>query len=151
MIAAGLPLRCVALEATGSYDTHASQTATLTPALDATQARCSRSSVISKLVVSPIVCSTLVWPEFGRRAQENGSGGTDHGAAGTGFLIGSRAAGKQVGEFPGLATGLDANGNLRPTADFRGIYASLLEQWFGFDAGRVIPGAAKFARPQLVK
>ena len=48
-----------------------------------------------------------VWSEFGRRAKENGSGGTDHGAAGTGFLIGSRVAGTMIGEFPGLAT-LDA-------------------------------------------
>ncbi len=45
---------------------------------------------------------TLVWSEFGRRAQENGSGGTDHGAAGAAFLIGSRTVGTAVGEFPGL-------------------------------------------------
>ena len=94
---------------------------------------------------------TLVWSEFGRRAQENGSGGTDHGAAGTGFLIGTRAAGTQVGEFPGLASGLDADGNLKATSDFRGVYASLLEQWLSFDAARVIPDAQKFKRPQLVK
>ena len=85
---------------------------------------------------------TLVWTEFGRRAKENGSGGTDHGAAGTGFLIGTRAAGTQVGEFPGLATGLDEDGNLKATADFRGVYASLLEQWLHFDASRVIPNAS---------
>ena len=43
----------------------------------------------------------LVWSEFGRRAAENGSG-TDHGAAGLGFLIGTRASGRMIGEFPGL-------------------------------------------------
>ena len=42
-----------------------------------------------------------VWSEFGRRAKENGSGGTDHGAAGAGFLIGSRVNGRMVGECPG--------------------------------------------------
>ena len=42
-----------------------------------------------------------LWSEFGRRPKENGSG-TDHGAGGLAFLIGSRAAGKMVGEFPGL-------------------------------------------------
>ena len=94
---------------------------------------------------------TLVWSEFGRRAQENGSGGTDHGAAGTAFVIGSRAVGGMVGEFPGLAHGLDADGNLKPTADFRGVYVSLLEQWLGFDAARIVPDAAKFARPTLVR
>jgi uncharacterized protein (DUF1501 family) len=50
-----------------------------------------------------------VWSEFGRRAEENGSQGTDHGAGGVGLVIGSRARGKMVGEFPGLgAGGLDA-------------------------------------------
>ena len=43
-----------------------------------------------------------VWTEFGRRAKENGSGGTDHGAAGAGFLIGSQVSGQMIGEFPGL-------------------------------------------------
>ena len=54
-----------------------------------------------------------------------------------------------VGEFPGLKTGLDEDGNVRATADFRGVYASLLEQWLGIDAGTVIPGAASFTRPVL--
>src|SRR5262249_11094965 len=94
---------------------------------------------------------TLVWTEFGRRAKENGSGGTDHGAAGTGFLIGTRAAGTQGGEVPGPATGLGEGGNLQATADFRGVYAALLEQWLHFDASRIIPNASKFTRPQLVK
>jgi uncharacterized protein (DUF1501 family) len=92
-----------------------------------------------------------VWSEFGRRAQENGNAGTDHGAAGVGFLIGTRAKGTMVGEFPGLATGLDEDGNVKATSDFRGIYAGLLEQWLGTDAGAVIPDAGSFARPALVK
>ena len=91
-----------------------------------------------------------VWSEFGRRAQENGDAGTDHGAAGTGFLIGSRVTGTMVGEFPGLQTGLDDDGNLIETADFRGVYSALLEQWFGVDAASVIPNAASFARPTLI-
>jgi uncharacterized protein (DUF1501 family) len=56
-----------------------------------------------------------------------------------------------VGEFPGLATGLDDNGNLTATSDFRGVYAALLEQWFGTDAASVLPDAASFARPALVR
>jgi uncharacterized protein (DUF1501 family) len=151
MVAAGLPLRCVALEATGEYDTHAGQTAALTPALTMTAASllAFQRDLEARGVADRVL--TLVWSEFGRRAKENGSGGTDHGAAGTGFLIGSRAAGRQIGEFPGLATGLDADGNLKATSDFRAVYASLLEQWLHFDAARVIPGAGRFARPQLVK
>jgi uncharacterized protein (DUF1501 family) len=151
MIAAGLPLRCVALEATGEYDTHAGQAAALGPALTTTAASlfAFQRDLEARGVADRVL--TLVWSEFGRRAKENGSGGTDHGAAGTGFLIGTRAAGTQVGEFPGLASGLDADGNLKATSDFRGVYASLLEQWLRFDAARVIPAAHKFARPQLVK
>ena len=63
---------------------------------------------------------------------------------------GTRASGVMVGEFPGLAK-LDVNDNLVNTSDFRAVYCSLLEQWFGTDASRVIPGAASFARPALLK
>jgi uncharacterized protein (DUF1501 family) len=151
MVGAGLPLRCVALEASGSYDTHAGQTAALTPALTLTAASlyAFQRDLEARGVADRVL--TLVWSEFGRRAQENGSGGTDHGAAGTGFLIGSRAAGKQIGEFPGLSSGLDADGNLKATSDFRAVYASLLEQWLRFDAARIIPGANRFQRVTLVK
>jgi uncharacterized protein (DUF1501 family) len=151
MIAAGLPLRCVALEATGSYDTHAGQVAELTPALTTTAASLYsfQRDLEARGVADRVL--TLVWTEFGRRAEENGSGGTDHGAAGTGFLIGTRVAGTQVGEYPGLATGLDKDGNLKATSDFRGVYAGLLEQWLHFDAERVLPRIAKFKRPMLVK
>jgi len=91
-----------------------------------------------------------VWSEFGRRAKENGSNGTDHGAAGAGFLVGSRVNGKMIGEFPGLGK-LDKDGNLRATSDFRGLYSSLLEEWLGADAAAIIPGAGKFARPKILR
>ena len=90
-----------------------------------------------------------LWSEFGRRPRENGSG-TDHGAGGNAFLIGTRASGKMVGEFPGL-TNLDENENVMRTSDFRGMYCSLLEQWFQTEAGLVIPEAASFERPVLIK
>jgi uncharacterized protein (DUF1501 family) len=91
-----------------------------------------------------------VWSEFGRRAQENGSNGTDHGAAGVSLLIGTPATGTMVAEWPDLAT-LDANGNQIENVDYRGVYCSLLEQWFGQDATAVIPSAAQFSRYQLLK
>ncbi len=150
MIGAGLPLRCVSLEATGQFDTHADQVAELTPALTTTAASlfAFQRDLEARGVADRVL--TLVWSEFGRRAQENGSGGTDHGAAGAAFVMGTRAAGTLVGEFPGL-NALDPDGNLRATSDFRAVYAALLEQWLSFDAARVIPGASKFTRPQLVK
>jgi uncharacterized protein (DUF1501 family) len=151
MIHSGLPLRCVALEAPGEYDTHANETASLTSALTETAAsvaafqRDLEARGIDRRVL------TLVWSEFGRRAQQNDSNGTDHGAAGAAFLIGAQVKGTIIGEFPGLKHGLDIDGNLRPTVDFRGIYASLLEQWFNFDASAVVPDAGRFARAKLLR
>jgi uncharacterized protein (DUF1501 family) len=88
----------------------------------------------------PIKCVSIqLWSEFGRRPRENGSG-TDHGAAGVSFLIGSRVKGQMVGEFPGLSK-LDENECTLVTADFRAVYAGLLAQWFQTEAGLVIPEA----------
>jgi len=150
MLAAGLPIRCVALTAPGEYDTHADEPTALAQGLQLTadsllafQRDLEARGLADRVLVQ-------VWSEFGRRAAENGDSGTDHGAAGVGFLIGTRATGTMVGEFPGLQDGLDADGNLRATADFRGVYAALLEQWFGVDAAAVIPHASSFRRPALV-
>ncbi len=149
MLAAGLPIKCASLNAVGSFDTHSDEVTTLSTNLGQ-----SVESVLAfqrDLEARKLDDRVLIqlWSEFGRRPQENGSG-TDHGAGGVAFLIGTRAAGKMVGEFPGLGT-LDENENLRNTSDFRSMYCSLLEQWFETEAGIVIPEAASFARPVLVK
>jgi uncharacterized protein (DUF1501 family) len=68
-----------------------------------------------------------------------------------GFLIGSQVRGGMIGEYPGLQSGLDSQGNLVPTADFRGVYSALIQQWLGGDPTRVIPGAAAFAQPALLR
>jgi uncharacterized protein (DUF1501 family) len=150
MLAAGLPLHCVALTAPGEYDTHADEPTALTQGLQLTSD--SLLAFQRDLEARGLANRVLVhlWSEFGRRAAENGDSGTDHGAAGVGFLLGTRVAGKMVGEFPGLQRGLDTNGNVSATADFRGVYSALLEQWFGVDAAAVIPNAASFSRPKLV-
>jgi uncharacterized protein (DUF1501 family) len=150
MLAAGLPLRCVALTAPGEYDTHDSQPQDLAEGLKSTadcllafQRDLEARGLADRVLVQ-------VWSEFGRRAEENGSDGTDHGAAGLGLLLGTRARGQAIGEFPGLDR-LDEDGNLRATSDFRAIYCSLLEQWFGTDAAALVPDASRFGRPALVK
>ena len=150
MLAAKLPLRCVAITAPGEYDTHSNQPQALADGLDVTARTllAFQRDLEARGLADRVL--TLVWTEFGRRAEENGSDGTDHGAAGAAFLIGTRARGTMVGEFPGL-TNLDGDGNLRPTSDFRGVYCSLLEQWLGTSAAAVIPRAKSFARPALVK
>ena len=150
MLGAGLPVRVVALTAPGMYDTHDDQPQELANGLKLTAESllAFQRDLESRGLADRVLVH--VWSEFGRRAKENGSNGTDHGAAGTGFLIGSRVQGTMIGEFPGLGT-LDKDGNLRATSDFRGLYSSLLEQWLGADADAIIPGAGKFARPTILR
>jgi uncharacterized protein (DUF1501 family) len=149
-IASGLPIRVVTIRAAGGYDTHSGQAEDLARNLKET---CDGLLAFQRDLEARALDSrvmTEVWSEFGRRPEENGSAGTDHGAAGCAFVVGSKAKGEMVGEFPGLSK-LDPNENLRVTSDFRGMYCSLLEQWLGQDAGPIIPGASGFARPALVK
>ena len=148
-IAFGLPMRVVTIRAAGGYDTHSGQAEDLERNLRETcegllafQRDLEKRGLADRVLVE-------VWSEFGRRPEENGSEGTDHGAAGCAFVIGSKSKGEMVGEFPGLEK-LDGNDNLRVTSDFRGMYCSLLEQWLEFDAAAIIPGASGFARPTLV-
>ena len=75
----------------------------------------------------------MTFSEFGRRVEENGSRGTDHGTAAPLFLAGPAAQGGFWGEDPDLSA-LDAHGNLRHGVDFRQLYASVIQDWFGLDA-----------------
>jgi len=149
LLGAGMPLHCVSVSADGGYDTHSDQLTELEGNLKSTcdsilafQRDLEKRGLQDRVLIE-------MWSEFGRRPEENESG-TDHGAAGAAFIIGSKANGKMIGEFPGL-TKLDEDDNLRHTSDFRSMYCSLLEQWLGTDAGPIIPGASKFARPKLVR
>lgn len=150
LLDANFPIRTAALTGPGSYDTHADQQGPLqdgagqmAEGLAAFQHDLERRGIAERVL-------TLIWSEFGRRAQQNDSNGTDHGAAGVAFLMGTGVRQHMVGEFPGLTKGLDRDGNLRATSDFRSVYASLAEQWFGVDAARIIPDAGKMPRMRLV-
>jgi uncharacterized protein (DUF1501 family) len=93
----------------------------------------------------------LLWSEFGRRPEENDSQGTDHGAGGACFLIGSQVQGQMLGGFPGLSR-LDDDDNLRVTTDFRNIYWSLVDEWLQDDPERIVPEAAGMQRlPKLLR
>lgn len=151
LLDANFPIRTAALTGPGSYDTHADQQGPLqdgagqmAEGLAAFQHDLERRGIAGRVL-------TLVWSEFGRRAQQNDSNGTDHGAAGVAFLMGTSVRQRMVGEFPGLTKGLDRDGNLRPTSDFRSVYSSLVEQWFGVDAARIIPDARRVPRMRLVR
>ena len=81
----------------------------------------------------------LLFTEFGRRVQENGSG-TDHGSGGVAFMIGDAVKGGLYGEYPSLEPDKLDHGDLQWNTDFRSTYATLLEQWMGLDANPILGG-----------
>ena len=67
----------------------------------------------------------MTFSEFGRRVEENDSGGTDHGTASVLFVVGDQVKGGLHGTQPSL-TDLDNRGDLRVQVDFRSVYATML-------------------------
>ena len=82
----------------------------------------------------------LMFTEFGRRVQENGSG-TDHGSGGMAFVIGDAVKGGLYGEYPSLELNKLDEGDLQWNNDFRGTYATLLEGWMGMDSKAILGGS----------
>jgi uncharacterized protein (DUF1501 family) len=78
----------------------------------------------------------MTFSEFGRRVKENGSRGTDHGAASCLFVAGPSVEGGVVGKHPSLAD-LDAD-DLKFHTDFRRVYATQLDSWLGCDSKAVL-------------
>jgi uncharacterized protein (DUF1501 family) len=78
----------------------------------------------------------MTFSEFGRRVYENGSRGTDHGAASCLFVAGPSVKGGVVGKHPSLKD-LDV-GDLKFHTDFRRVYATLLDGWLGCDSKAVL-------------
>ncbi len=123
----------------GGYDTHASEVAVhtrlwgeLAPAIAAFFADLREHKAAERVAL-------LVFTEFGRRVKDNGSG-TDHGSGGLAMLIGAPVKGGQYGEYPSLQEKDLLEGDLHFSYDYRGLYASLVEQWLGLDAGPVVGG-----------
>ncbi len=78
----------------------------------------------------------LTFSEFGRRAHENASLGTDHGAAAPMFLVGGRVKGGLYGAKPELDALVD--GDVAHKIDFREVYAATLDHWMGGDSEVVL-------------
>jgi uncharacterized protein (DUF1501 family) len=78
----------------------------------------------------------MTFSEFGRRGYENGSRGTDHGAAAPVLLVGGKVKAGVVGDHPPL-TGLK-DGNLKHAIDFRQVYATVLDKWLGVRSNDVL-------------
>ncbi|HEV3145278.1 MAG TPA: DUF1501 domain-containing protein [Gemmataceae bacterium] len=89
----------------------------------------------------------MTFSEFGRRAKENGSKGTDHGSGAPMMLVGGKVKSGLVGEHPSL-TKLEM-GNLKHTIDFRQVYAAVLDQWLGVNSEQVL--GAKYEGQELFR
>lgn len=83
----------------------------------------------------------MTFSEFGRRARENGSKGTDHGSAAPLFLLGGKVKSGIVGAHPRLDK-LEI-GNLVHHTDFRQVYAAVLDQWLGVSSKEVLGSTFK--------
>jgi uncharacterized protein (DUF1501 family) len=122
----------------GSYDTHSGQLPTHAGLL--AELAEGWAALLSDLQASRLAdrVTLLAFSEFGRRVQENASGGTDHGTAGVVLLAGGRVRGGLVGRTPRLLD-LD-DGDLKWSLDFRRVYASVLEGWLGISAEVALGG-----------
>ena len=90
----------------------------------------------------------MTYAEFGRRPKENQSGGTDHGTANAHFVTGGKVVGGIYGQPPELIR-LDGNGNLPFAVDFRSMYATVIDKWWGLESGKILQG--KFATLDFLK
>jgi uncharacterized protein (DUF1501 family) len=137
LVAGGLKTKFY-LASMGGFDTHARQTDTtdtttgahakllgrLSEAINAFQDDLTGLGIDRRVI-------GMTFSEFGRRIQSNASGGTDHGAAAPVFIFGGKIQPGIIGQNPTWADNLTVNDNLAMQYDFRAIYSTLLENWFG--------------------
>ena len=137
LIAANMPTRLYYVQYQGnSFDTHVQQadlhsrllmyTADAVRAFMQDIARIGRGDDVA----------VMMFTEFGRRVEENGSLGTDHGTATPMFVFDKHVAPGFYGRPPSL-TDLD-DGNLKMTLDFRCVYATMIKEWLGYDDTAVV-------------
>ncbi len=134
---------------TGGFDTHAGQNTNVAngtyPNL-MTTLNGALSAFHTDLVNQGLFNDTLViqFSEFGRRITENGSQGTDHGAAGLMLAMGGAVRGGLYGTAadlrvtPDNATLENAGSDVRYETDFRSVYATVLDRWLGADSVSVL-------------
>ncbi|MBI1389986.1 MAG: DUF1501 domain-containing protein [bacterium] len=124
----------------GGFDTHANQASIEAPLQAGTLPRLldrfdqTMHAFLTEMKDSGNLDRVMVmtFSEFGRRVRENGSNGTDHGAANCLFVMGG---GINAGVYGGQPDLIDTDhGNLRYKVDFRSVYAQMIEGWFGSSA-----------------
>ena len=132
---------------TGGFDTHANQNP-VNGAYNTLMATVNNgvTAFYNDLKNQGLLDSTMVivFSEFGRRITENGSSGTDHGAAGImmafgglvrGGLYGTAAKLRQDPANPGLE---NSAGDVRYETDFRAVYARVLDDWLGANSMSIL-------------
>ncbi|GDY12379.1 hypothetical protein LBMAG53_12570 [Planctomycetota bacterium] len=143
LLAAGLKLPVLKLSI-GGFDNHANQRAKhddlLAQVADSLAAL--RSALIEKNLWNRVL--VMSYSEFGRRVNENGSSGTDHGTASPHILLGGAVKGGLYGTQPSLTT-LDSRGDQIASTDYRTLYATAAS-FLGYDASAALgPGFAPLA------
>ena len=136
---------------TGGFDTHSGQNtnaangayfnlmATLNDAVLAFYTDLKNQGLLDDTLV-------VSFSEFGRRISENGSQGTDHGAASTMLVMGGRVSGGLYGTAANLnmdpknPTLENNNGDVHYETDFRSVYARVIDGWLGADSVRLLNG-----------
>src|SRR6185369_7035336 len=141
---------------TGGFDTHAQQGASggaygnlmgvLGDGLWAFYSDVRNQGVASDTTV-------ILFSEFGRRISENGSSGTDHGAAGLMMALGGMVRGGLYGTAASLAPGNptleNSSGDVHYETDFRSVYARVLDQWLGVNSVPILNGDFRAGAPAI--
>ncbi len=145
---------------TGGFDTHAAQgnaggggyatlMATVSDGLFAFYTDLRNQGLLGETLI-------LEFSEFGRRIQENGSQGTDHGAAGVMMALGGSVRGGIYGTAASLNPdpgnpGLENNGgDVRYETDFRSVYARVLDNWLGANSASILGGDFRSGAPAII-
>lgn len=122
----------------GGFDTHANQVEEDYPELGTHAALLYHLSSAMKAFQDDLAnlnledrVLSMTFTEFGRRAESNNSLGTDHGTSTPVFLFGKGLEGRIVGTNPDLDNLV--GGNLQWDIDYRRIYTSVVQDWFGAD------------------
>jgi uncharacterized protein (DUF1501 family) len=137
LIAAELPTRLYYVTYSGnSFDTHVQQADLHTRLLMYTADAVRGFMDDMKRLGRADDVSMMIFTEFGRRVEENGSLGTDHGTATPMFIVGKGINGGFYGRHPSL-TDLD-DGNMKMTTDFRRVYATMIKEWLGYDRTEIV-------------
>jgi uncharacterized protein (DUF1501 family) len=126
MIGGGLPTR-VYYVSLGGFDTHANEKGRHDQLMQQFAQGVSAFMKDLKQQGNDDRVLVMTFSEFGRRVEQNASGGTDHGTAAPMFVFGKPLKRGLLGRYPSL-TDLD-HGDLKYTVDFRSVYATVLQDW----------------------